>query len=108
MLVLLQVFFLFISSSLSSTPHPNSFTPGNVKEWLDNPHNMAMLWNLGKQILMGLPPPKNLGELESILTIAGQVLGQKLALLKALAGGDHPELSKKLEALGPNPHPGVL
>merc|ERR1719219_163220 len=113
MLVLLQVFFLFISASFSSTQKPPpvtspGLTPRNVKEWLDDPKNMKLLWALGKETLMALPPPKNLDELEYFLITINKVVSQKLALLKLLANGGHPEVARKLEALGPNPHPGVL
>ena len=121
MLVLLQVFILFISASLSSAQvgppvrppqsgppvkPPVKLNPSNLKKWLDDPNNMKILWGLAKQSLLVLPPPKNLDELEYFLTTINQVVSQKLALIKNLAAGDHPEVSKKLEALGPNPHPG--
>merc|ERR1719219_2735999 len=117
MLVLLQVFFLFASAAASASGPPitpptqpgvDGLNPSTLKEWLDDPKNMATLWGLAKQTLIALPPPKNLDELEYFLTTINKVVSQKLALIKALAAGDHPEVSKKLEALGPNPHPGVL
>merc|ERR550519_718389 len=119
LVMLLQVFLLFISSSLSSTPVPDYIAtvsgaphaprnPTNLKDWLDNPKNMNMLWSLAKMALDNLPPPRNLEELENFLTTMGQIVSQKLALLKSLSAGQNPEVAKKLEALGPNPDKGVI
>merc|ERR1739847_19358 len=117
MLVLLQVFFLFASAAASASGPPISppttqtgdgLNPRNVKEWLDDPKNMAILWGLAKQSLLVLPPPKNLDELEYFLITINKVVSQKVALLKLLINGGHPEVARRLQRIGPNPDPGVL
>merc|ERR1719219_468417 len=116
MLVLLQVFFLFASAAASASGPPitpptqtgDGLTPRNVKEWLDDPKNMKLLWALGKETLMALPPPKNLDELEYFLITISKVVSQKVALLKFLINGGHPDIARRLQSIGPNPDPGVL
>merc|ERR1711936_1170576 len=127
--LLLQVFLLFISASLSSPqpqggppikppghggppikppghggppikppghggppikPPTGTLTPTELKQWLDNPTNMNMLWSMAKRTVNSLPPPRNLEELEYFLTSIGQIARTKLTLLKGLTEGDPP------------------
>merc|ERR1719219_1725575 len=118
MLVLLQVFFLFASAAASASGPPirppttqpgvDGLNPSTLKEWLDDPKNMATLWGLAKQTLIALPPPKNLDELEYFLITINKVVSQKVALLKLLINGGHPDIARRLQSIGPNPDPGVL
>merc|ERR1719278_355534 len=137
MLVLLQVFVLFISSSFCSTgfahtpagdgiAHVSGQTvgpvtrgpvshvsgqppvPADLKEWLNHPKNMAKMWAVTKMSINAIPAPKSLQELEYLLMTMGSIVSQKLALLKALAGGKPPNLQNKLESLGHNPDRGLL
>ena len=69
---------------------------------------MAKMWAVTKMSINAIPAPKSLQELEYLLMTMGSIVSQKLALLKALAGGKHPNLQNKLESLGHNPDRGTV
>ena len=69
-------------------PLPRS--PANLKQWLDNPTNMKMLWAMAKRTINDLPAPRNLEELEYFLTSIGQIASFKLTFVKGLTEGEHP------------------
>ena len=83
-----------------------TLTPTELKQWLDNPTNMKMLWSMAKRTVNDLPAPRNLEELEYFLTSMGRIVSQKVALLKSLAAGEHPDVAANLQALGHNPDKG--
>merc|ERR1719517_81481 len=95
-LTLFPVFFL-----LFSTCSAEMAAGGNkIKMWLNTPENMNMLYSQSKGIINQLPPPRDIAELEKIVRRIGDEIEQKVELLKALAAGRHPAISKRLEGLG--------
>ena len=109
LVLLLQVFLLFISSSLSSPQPPpikppthggpdyepphfktHTITTTELKKLLDNPTYMKMLWSMAKKRVNALPPPRNLEQLEMLLISIGQIVSQKLTLAKKMTEGNHP------------------
>merc|ERR1719192_934167 len=103
-LTLFQVFFLLFSTSSAG------MAPGGNKlaMWLNTPENMGTLYSQGAQIINQLPPPRDIAELEKMIMRIGDEIEQKIELLKALAGGKHPAIARRLDKLGMSPDKGVL